>query len=73
MDKLEEIRNELAGNTSFDEEHEEDLFQAILTMEEAEQNDELVQGLTKGDYILTLLFIIILGLVPVAYYAISLH
>ena len=23
MDKLEEIRNELAGNTSFDEEHEE--------------------------------------------------
>lgn len=71
MERLEEIKKELSRNTSFDAEHEQDLFNAILEMEEAEEKNDLVPSLKKSDYILTILCILILGLGPVVCYAIQ--
>lgn len=69
MGNFDSIRTELEGKTSFDRDHEEDLFKAIEIMEDAEEKGELVVGLSKIDYILTVIFIIVVGLGPLAYYA----
>lgn len=71
MQELEKIRSELSGKTSFDAEHENDLFEKILQIEEMEQKGEGVPGLTKVDGVIAILFILILGLAPVAYYAMA--
>lgn len=71
MQRIAEIKEELDGRTSFDKEHENNLFEAIAVMEEAEEDEDLVEGLEKIDYIFTVLLIIVAGLGPVAWYALE--
>lgn len=72
LKRIEAIKQELKDNTSFDEKHENSLFEAITAMEEAEEKGGMVPGLSKADYTTTVLLILVLGLGPVAYYAMNL-
>ena len=70
MSDIEEIRAELSGNTNFDADHEEELFKRIAEVEEEERTGGLVPGLTKSDYILIVAMFLVLGGLPVIYYAV---
>ena len=70
MSDVDEIRAELSGNTNFDEEHEGELFKRIAEIEEQERRGELVKGLNKTDYALIVIMVVVLGLLPVVWYAV---
>ena len=70
MSDVEEIRAELSGNTNFDEDHEGELFERIAEIEAQEQAGELIPGLDKADYILIAVMFIVLGVLPVIWYAV---
>lgn len=70
MSDVAEIKAELSGNTNFDEEHENELFERIAEIEDQESKGELVKELTKTDYIIIALLFIVFGIVPVIWYAV---
>lgn len=70
MNDIEEIKSELSGNTNFDEEHEGELFKRIAEIEGQERAGELVQGLDRFDYVLTAAMLLVLGVLPVVWYAV---
>ena len=70
MNEIEEIKSELGGNTNFDEAHEDELFKRIAEIERQERAGELVQGLGKSDYVLTAAMLLVLGVLPVIWYAV---
>lgn len=70
MSDLAEIKSELSGNTNFDAEHEDELFKRIAEIEDQERNGELVKGLNKVDYTLIVLMFLVLGVLPVIWYAV---
>jgi chorismate mutase len=70
MSDVAEIKAELSGNTNFDEEHENELFERIAEIEDQESKGELVKELTKTDYIIIALLFIAFGIVPVIWYAV---
>ncbi len=72
MRDLEKVRNQLSGKTSFSTEQENDLFEKILEIEDMEKGGDGVPGLTKTDGIAAILLILILGIAPVIYYAVTL-
>lgn len=71
MDDLQQITAELSGKTSFDAEHEGDLFERIAIIEKQEAAGELIPGLNKVDHILIAAMFIVLGVLPVIWYAIT--
>lgn len=70
MSAVDEIRSELSGNTNFDESHEGELFERIAEIEEQEREGKLIPGLDKTDNILIAAMFIVLGVLPVAWYAV---
>jgi hypothetical protein len=62
MPKYEEILNELKGRTGIEPNHEEELCRRIA---EIEDTDGVVPGLTKADWGMTWVLMIILGLIPI--------
>ena len=70
MSNVDEIRAEHSGNTNFYEEHEGELFKRIAEIEEQERRGELVKGLNKTDYALIVIMFVVLGLLPVVWYAV---
>lgn len=70
MSDVEGIGAELSGNTNFDEEHEGELFRRIAEIEEQERRGELVKGLNKTDYALIAIMFVVLGILPVIWYAV---
>ena len=71
MDDLQQITAELRGKTNFDAEHEGDLFERIAIIEKQEAAGELIPGLNKVDHILIAAMFIVLGVLPVIWYAIT--
>ena len=69
MGDLEQIKSELSGNTNFDEEHEGELFERIAIIEEQESAGELIQGLNRTDNILMAAMLVVLGVLPIIWYA----
>lgn len=70
MSDIEEIKSELSGNTNFDQEHEGELFKRIAEIGKQEREGELVEGLYKTDYVLIIAMFIVLGILPVIWYAV---
>lgn len=70
MSDIAEIKSELSGNTNFDEAHEGELFERIAIIEEEERDGGLIPGLTRADYILIVIMFIVLGVLPVIWYAV---
>ena len=70
MSAVEEIKSELIGNTNFDEDHEGELFERIAEIEEQEREGKLIPGLDKTDGILIAAMFAVLGVLPVAWYAV---
>ena len=70
MGDLEQIKSELSGNTNFDEEHEGELFERIAIIEEQESAGELIQGLNRTDSILLAAMLVVLGVLPIIWYAV---
>ncbi|MCI9208744.1 MULTISPECIES: hypothetical protein [Adlercreutzia] len=70
MGDLEQIKSELSGNTNFDEEHEGELFERIAIIEEQESAGELIQGLNRTDNILMAAMLVVLGVLPIIWYAV---
>lgn len=70
MSAVAEIKSELSGNTNFDEDHEDELFERIAEVEDEEAKGELVPGLTKADYVLIVIMLVALGFLPLVYYAV---
>lgn len=70
MSNVEEIKAELSGNTNFDEDHEGELFKRIAEIEEQERRGDLVKGLNRTDYVLIVAMFIVLGVLPVVWYAV---
>lgn len=70
MSEVEKIRSELSGNTSFDEDHEGELFERIAQIEEQERTGDLIPGLNRTDNILIAAMFIVLGILPVIWYAV---
>lgn len=70
MSVVDEIRSELSGNTNFDEAHEGELFERIAEIEEQEREGKLIPGLDKADNILIAAMFIVLGVLPVIWYAV---
>ena len=71
MDDLQQITAELIGKTNFDAEHEGDHFERIAIIEKQEAAGELIPGLNKVDHILIAAMFIVLGVLPVIWYAIT--
>lgn len=71
MDDLQQITAELSRKTNFDAEHEGDLFERIAIIEKQEAAGELIPGLNKVDHILIAAMFIVLGVLPVIWYAIT--
>lgn len=71
MDDLQQITAELSGKMNFDAEHEGDLFERIAIIEKQEAAGELIPGLNKVDHILIAAMFIVLGVLPVIWYAIT--
>ena len=71
MDDLQQITAELSGKTNFDAEQEGDLFERIAIIEKQEAAGELIPGLNKVDHILIAAMFIVLGVLPVIWYAIT--
>lgn len=71
MDDLQQITAELSGKTNFDAEHEGDLLERIAIIEKQEAAGELIPGLNKVDHILIAAMFIVLGVLPVIWYAIT--
>lgn len=71
MDDLQQITAELSGKTNFDAEHEGGLFERIAIIEKQEAAGELIPGLNKVDHILIAAMFIVLGVLPVIWYAIT--
>ena len=70
MSAVDEIRSELSGNPNFDEAHEGELFERIAEIEEQEREGKLIPGLDKADNILIAAMVIVLGVLPVIWYAV---
>ena len=70
MGDLEQIKSELSGNTNFDEEHEGEPFERIAIIEEQESAGELIQGLNRTDNILMAAMLVVLGVLPIIWYAV---
>lgn len=70
MSDVKEIRAELSGNTNFDEGHEGELFERIAEIENQERAGELIPGLGRFDYVLMAAMFIVLGVLPVIWYAV---
>ncbi len=70
MGDLEQIKSELSGNTNFDEEHEGELFERIAVIEEQESAGGLIQGLNRTDNILMAAMLVVLGVLPIIWYAV---
>lgn len=70
MSEVEKIRSELGGNTNFDEDHEGELFERIAQIEEQERTGDLIPGLNRTDNILVAAMFIVLGILPVIWYAV---
>ena len=60
-----------AEKRNFDAEHEGDLFERIAIIEKQEAAGELIPGLNKVDHILIAAMFIVLGVLPVIWYAIT--
>ena len=71
MDDLQQITAELSGKTNFAAEHEGALFERIAIIEKQEAAGELIPGLNKVDHILIAAMFIVLGVLPVIWYAIT--
>ncbi|MCB7036561.1 hypothetical protein [Eggerthella sinensis] len=70
MSDAEEIRSELSGHTNFDEEHEGELFERVAKIEQAEREGTLVAALNKTDNVLIAAMFVVLGVLPVLWYAV---
>ena len=70
MSDVEEIRSEIGGHTNFDEEHEGELFERIAKIERAEREGTLVAALNKTDNVLIAAMFVVLGVLPVLWYAV---
>ena len=70
MSAVDEIRSELSGSTNFDEAHEGELFERIAQIEEQERTGDLIPGLNRTDNILIAAMFIVLGILPVIWYAV---
>ncbi len=70
MSDVEQIKAELSGNTNFDEDHEGELFERIAEIEAQERAGELIPGLDRTDSILIAAMFIVLGVLPVIWYAV---
>ncbi len=70
MSDVEQIKAELSGNTNFDEDHEGELFERIAEIEAQERAGELIPGLDRTDNILIAAMFIVLGVLPVIWYAV---
>lgn len=70
MSDVEQIKAELSGNTNFDEDHEGELFERIAEIEAQECAGELIPGLDRKDNILITAMFIVLGVLPVVWYAV---
>lgn len=70
MSDVEQIKAELSGNTNFDEDHEGELFERIAEIEAQERVGELIPGLDRTDNILIAAMFIVLGVLPVIWYAV---
>ncbi len=70
MSDVEQIKAELSGNTNFDEDHEGELFERIAEIEAQERAGELIPGLDRTDNILIAAMFVVLGVLPVAWYAV---
>ena len=68
MSEVEKIRSELSGN--IDEDHEGELFERIAQIEEQERTGDLIPGLNRTDNILIAAMFIVLGILPVIWYAV---
>ena len=70
MSDVEQIKAELSGNTNFDEDHEGELFERIAEIEAQERAGELIPGLDRTDNLLIAAMFIVLGVLPVIWYAV---
>jgi len=69
MENRKSVREELTGKTEMNSENENDLF---IRLEEIEKDQAIVESLPKSDWIGIVATFVILGIMPLLYYAFTL-